>query len=512
MRKVLLALVMVTILYLLLASSGLQAYSGKKCEGSTHQMADAKLTPSNCSGFVAFVKELFENVRTLDENHCRYGATDNISCSLDTLKIMGVWEGYIGVYHSPGNNNTVRLAISTDKLQWIYNQTIEEDLPNYASHPTIAQAPNGAYIIAFEKEEEKSWSHLRFHYYSNLSALFSGHPDVVYDAQRSKFDGDINIHEGTPNIYNITLKGNMMLIRVGFHYDNGTVDNVAVGSLWIPLDDPSNIDQWVWNETDKLKKYNQKLRENYDVRGHIGDRDYGQIFGRNFTLQEAQYVKGNDSTWTIFLYDHLTNTFYKLNIKTHKGSTSFANPTFTVLNSPTGNLCIIVTYFLHTAGNAATPGEEGELIFFKEFPAGIMDEEYDLTIYSNSTIEHYYINITEKSINVVIGGEDGTRGYCIIKLPNWLTQDLWHGNFTVLLDGESYPFENWTDNRYTYIYLDYRHSEHEIKIVPEFSHIIILTVLVGLSIFVLYNKGNRWKTIEAEEGSFSVEAWGTRTP
>ena len=366
MHKALLALIMVAILYSSLATSTLRAYSGRERESYMYQIAEAKSVPSSCSGFILFVKELFENIRTLDENHRRYGATDDINCGLDTLKIIRVTGKYIGVYHSPGSNNTVRLAVSTDGLRWTYTQTIEEDLPNYASHPTIASAPNGAYIIAFEKEEEKSWSHLRFHYYSNLSSLLSGYPDVVYDAQRSEFDGVINQHEGTPNIYNITYKGDMILVKVGFHYNNGSecaVDNVAVGSLWIPLENPLDTNRWVWNETCKLIKYNQKLRENYNVKGHIGDRDYGQIFGRNFSLQEAQYVKSDYGTWNIYLCDHSTGNFTKLNITTQYNATSFGNPTFTFLKSPNGNSCIVVTYFLFSEGLSEDYKDKaGELI------------------------------------------------------------------------------------------------------------------------------------------------------
>ena len=440
------------------------------------------------SGFLAFLEELFGDVTTAEG--CRYGAKDNLGHELDTLKIIeNPRGGYLGVYHcSPTGNSrdfNVNLAISTDILNWKFNRTIEQE----ASQPTVAQAPNRAYIVAFEKHVfigTKEERHLGFYYFPNLTSLLT-------NSSAYKFIAPLTVAvklEGTPNIYNITMENSVMKVRVGFHYNDASgLDKVAIGHLSIPLDNPQNM---IWNCTKPQQNYNQELLETYpDIKGHIGDRDYGQIFGRNFTLQEAQYVRGDDSTWAIFVYDHLTNTFHKLNIKTYKGSTSFGNPTFTVLNSPAGDVRIIVTYFLHTAGNAAMPGEGGELIFTKKLQATVMDEKYDLAIYSNSNIQHYCVDVAEKSVNIVVTGEDGTKGYCIIKLPNNLTRSLWNDNFTVFLDGAEYPFEKWSGSQYTYIYLDYLHSEHEIKIIPEPFYIITLALLPGLLILTLFKLSER---------------------
>lgn len=318
---------------------------------------------SDCSEFVAFVKGLLEDVTTATD-YC-YDAKDNQGRGLDAIKIIENPEGgYLGIYHFKiGGIFQVRLGNSTDLLHWTYIRTVEQ----YASQPTIAQAPNGAYIVAFEKEDASS--HLQFRYYSNLSTLIDGPPDATLDAQRTLS----SLHEGTPNVYNVTIKGSTLNACIGFHYDSGSVDNAAVGWLTIPLDNPQNI---VWNNTKPLTRYNQELRDNYEVRGNIGDRDYGRVFGRNFTLQEANLLPRAEesinrtrywASWRIFLYDHSTNNFTMLNIKTHKGSTSFGNPTFTWLKSPSGKNAIAVTYFLFSEG--AETGEAGQLIFYKEITA-----------------------------------------------------------------------------------------------------------------------------------------------
>ena len=465
-------------------------------QGSRANASCEKVSDCGCSGFLAFLEELFGDVATA--GGYRYGAKDNLGHRLDTLKIIENRRGgYLGVYHySPTENSrdfNVSLAISTDILNWKFNRTIEPE----ASQPTIAQAPNGAYIVAFEKHVfigTKEERHLGFYYFPNLTSLLT-------NSSAYKFIAPLTVaarNEGTPNIYNITIENSIMQVLVGFHYNDASgLDRVAVGHLIIPLDNPQNM---IWNCTKPQQKYNQELLETYpDIEGHIGDRDYGQIFGRNFTLQEAQYVRGNDSTWAVFLYDHLTNTFDELNIKTHKGSKSFANPTFTVLNSPAGDIRIIMTYFLHTAGNAAMPGEGGELIFTKKLQASVTDEKYNLVIYSNSTIKHYCVDVAEKSVNIVVTGEDGTKGYCIIKLPKNLTQSLWNDSFIVLLDGVEYPFEKWSDSQYTYVYLHYLHSEHEIKIIPEPFCIITLAVLAGSSILILYKSKRKEIAKTADE-------------
>ena len=255
----------------------------------------------------------------------------------------------------------------------------------------------------------------------------------------------------------------------------------------------------VWNNTQPLTRYNQDLRDKYQVKGNIGDRDYGQIFGRNFTLQEGNLEERSPDTnwtaWRIFLYDHLTSNFAMLNIKTHKGSTSFGNPTFTFLKSPNGKDCIVVTYFLFSEG--AESQEAGELIFYKEFETTPFSLVYEGKLYfanvtSNSTISNFKFNETERSINFNVSGLDGSKGYCIVKMPNNLTQYLWQGNYTILLDGESLQFENWKDIEDTYIYFTYQHSTHQVTIIiPEFPSVAILSLFTAISTFTVASKRKR---------------------
>jgi hypothetical protein len=445
---------------------------------------------SKNSSFVDFLAEIFGNVDTLSSNQCRYDAKDNQSCGLDTTKIIENPEGgYLGIYHSSVSEVLqVRLANSTDLLNWIFIKTLEQN----AAQPTISRAPNDAYIVAFEKWNS-SGAHLRFHYYSNLSTLLNAYssPDATFDAPITLG----NNYEGTPNVYSITVKAPILNACIGFHYYNGSVDNVALGHLTIPLDDPKNISRWTWNAWRQVE-YNQKLREEWNVKGNIGDRDYGQIFGRNFTLQEGNLEPNptNYSEYRIFLYDHLTKSFTKLNITTLQGSTSFGNPTFTFLKSPNGkDAIVVVTYFLF--GQGAKTGEAGELIFYKEFsktPEKVSHEDktYPLEISSNSTISNFNSSWSQRRIDFDATGPDTTKGYCIVNLTNSLVQDLWQSNYTILIDGKILQFENWKDMESTYIYISYVHPTHEITIIPEFlTQFLTIFMLTTFAIILIKRKG-----------------------
>ncbi|MEM2102692.1 MAG: hypothetical protein QXM22_04190 [Candidatus Bathyarchaeia archaeon] len=108
---------------------------------------------------------------------------------------------------------------------------------------------------------------------------------------------------------------------------------------------------------------------------------------------------------------------------------------------------------------------------------------YPVTLFTNSTISGFSFNGSLKEINFNATGQDGTIGFCNLTLPNALVQNLWQGSFTILVDGEQPTYlSTWTDGTYTYIYFTYAHSRHKIVIVPEFSSLAILPLLVGVAL------------------------------
>lgn len=106
---------------------------------------------------------------------------------------------------------------------------------------------------------------------------------------------------------------------------------------------------------------------------------------------------------------------------------------------------------------------------------------YPVSISTNSTgISNFRFNQSKREISFNVTGNDGTIGFCSVTLPNALVQSLWHGEFTILVDGQPPAYISIvSDETYTYVYFTYIHSEHEVVIIQEFSQIIILPLLIG---------------------------------
>jgi parallel beta-helix repeat protein len=112
---------------------------------------------------------------------------------------------------------------------------------------------------------------------------------------------------------------------------------------------------------------------------------------------------------------------------------------------------------------------------FNTFDVGMWNGKLcSVEIISNSTLSDFELNTTKKTISFNVAGIETNAGFCRITIPNVIVQDLWQGNYTVLLDGKPWPFRNWTDETNSYIYVNYTHSEHEIVIIPEFPSNLVM--------------------------------------
>jgi hypothetical protein len=142
---------------------------------------------------------------------------------------------------------------------------------------------------------------------------------------------------------------------------------------------------------------------------------------------------------------------------------------------------VLVKYYMHWPMYSA----EAMLMLMQwipklEFNLTIGKEIYRIAISSNSSIESFTFNHTLKTIKFNVKGQDGTIGFCNVTVPNSLIQNLWQGNFTVLVDWKPpISMDTLTDGNNTYIYFTYIHSSHEVLILPEFSSILtpLLSVL-----------------------------------
>ena len=284
----------------------------------------------------------------------RYGARDNLGTSLDTLKVIDNPQGgYLGVYHTISNGvYQVKLATSTDLLNW----TFRTNLANHASQPAIAKMTDGGYVVVYEQDlgctgTGPGGNCLRFLHYANIGTLLTHTADRSFRVPRTLS----RCAEGTPNIYfaNLNPTIGQSTIRVGFHYfRNCNVDRQAAGTL-------TNFKSWSAWVTDGPNA----AIEAAGAAGNIGDRDSMFFDGVQYRLSEGQLVNGDQGSWRPFLFSW-TNGVKRLDVHTHGGSTSFANPTFTQVKTPSGAPAVVVTMFLPMTGSA--PGEAGELIYWKK--------------------------------------------------------------------------------------------------------------------------------------------------
>ena len=114
---------------------------------------------------------------------------------------------------------------------------------------------------------------------------------------------------------------------------------------------------------------------------------------------------------------------------------------------------------------------------FRTFNVGAWNgTSYNVGMVTNSTVSSFQVDTDKKRISFNVSGVEGTIGFCRVAIPNIIAQDLWQGNYTVLLDGSPWPFINWTDNINTYILINYTHSEHDVVIIPEFPSTLTLAI------------------------------------
>lgn len=106
---------------------------------------------------------------------------------------------------------------------------------------------------------------------------------------------------------------------------------------------------------------------------------------------------------------------------------------------------------------------------------------YKINILSNSTVSNVQIDVANRTVSFNVTGPESTLGFCRVTIPIIMVQDLWRGNYSVLLNNEQWPFTNWTDTSNTYIYINYTHSEHEVVMVPEFPLTAAVWLFTALS-------------------------------
>ncbi len=290
----------------------------------------------------------------------RYHVTDDRGHVMDTAKIIQVVEtgGFTAVYHWWDDSTSkfhVALATSDNLLDW----TWRDDLAEGASQPTIKAASDSGYVVAWELDAEL---HVRLSYYPAWANLLAGRVSKVFDAER-QLPG---CAEGTPSLYSASSTA----VDFGLHYYAGCEsDRQARGTT----------DWKSWKGADQPLLNRAVLLQGY--MGSIGDRDVIEFRGHQFTFLEGQFVQGDWRTFRVLLYDEQTGAADRIAfsghaspdlppeppsvhvfIHTHKGSSSFTNPTISEVVIH-GQRALVVGLFIPSEG--ARGDEAGQLIFYK---------------------------------------------------------------------------------------------------------------------------------------------------
>eukprot|EP01133_Synstelium_polycarpum_P011557 gene11557-13490_t len=286
-----------------------------------------------------------------------YDIHDTYGNPMHCTKVIQIAAGsYVAVYHYPYSTNfIVGIATSSDLVNWQQTSVLEFG----SSQPTVFALTNGDYLMAWEQTYGNG-NHIRVRYFLNLADLLADHSDHWVDIAPPR-SGDFKVKSGksigTPNIYTANVQygnpfGNSVIV-MGLHY-GGAQDRQAT----LTLTNLSSKYWWTGGNTYNIDLQNSVLHwllQESSNPGNIGSRDELSYYGLRYTL-----IEGNPSGttnehidfahWQVFLYDAQTHNADVLNPQPSCGATAFANPHWTILNMPNGQLGLLVSLFIPSEG------------------------------------------------------------------------------------------------------------------------------------------------------------------
>lgn len=269
-----------------------------------------------------------------------YNIKDTARRGMDCLKVVGSSDGrkFYGVYHSMQDDVFhLWLAESSDAKIW---KPVRK-LDIHAHQGTIYISPQGKVVLAWEKDIPGKGNHIHV-------ACFRSEADMELDNPIEEKDIDRSFSpsaEGTPSFDEVDWRSKLPKITLGFHYwRNSDVDRQAVGKL------DAN-----WNWTCEKRPAFDEFVEKFGVRGNIGDRD-AFTFKDDYTILEGMQTKDDWASWRVYLVNRSKNLCELIDVKTPKGSKSFANPNITIVKDKA-----FITFFMPSQGN--DPSEAGELLY-----------------------------------------------------------------------------------------------------------------------------------------------------
>ncbi|WP_372352017.1 hypothetical protein [Streptomyces sp. KL116D] len=302
------------------------------------QLPAASASPA--SPATARFASLAADVTEADGHH--YAATDDTGRTMDAAQIVQHADGtYLAVYHTMLADGRFHSAVatSTDLAHW----QRRHDFGPGSSQPALAADDRGGYVLAYEKDPD---NHIAVRGYADLAALLTGRAADAFDAPRTLSA----CAEGTPAI--TAAHGDTVELTGHYRADCDT-DRQLVATL---------TDFTTWHAAAAPRV--DRAVEAYGNSGNIGDRAPLDLAGRRMVLIEGQRWRDDFGSWATYAYDPVTGRADRLALRTHGGSTAFANPSATLITDPDGHPALLVSLFV--PGEGAAPGEKGQLVYWRE--------------------------------------------------------------------------------------------------------------------------------------------------
>ena len=432
---------------------------------------------------------------------------------------------YHGIYMSSSSNNKLRNNNISDNWYnfgvygWDLSHYVNDiDTSNTVNSKTVyywinehdMSVPSDAGYIALINCSRISVQNLNLtNNYQGILLVYTTNSTITQNNIKNNSDG-IRVSSSSNNTIsgnNITNSGNYG-VMIENSLDNNIVRN-RVTENWAGIYLYSSLDNKIVgnNATDNYYYgvYIGYSSNNILCKNNIANNYYGvylswwcsnnSIVANNVTGSSYYGVYIDESNDNIFYYNNFNNTWQVYSDSTniwdggypfggnywsdYIGVDSFNGPAQDVFGSDG----IGDTQYSITTDN---PDNYPLMAPFNIFDAGIWNgTTQNVEVNSNSTVSDFQLDTMQKTIKFNVTGLDSTHGFCRITIPNIIAQEFWHSDYNILLNGESYPFTNWTDAQNTYIYIYYRHSEHEIIIVPEFSSTTFLALLMIASMLAM---------------------------
>jgi hypothetical protein len=125
------------------------------------------------------------------------------------------------------------------------------------------------------------------------------------------------------------------------------------------------------------------------------------------------------------------------------------------------------------------------------FNISVETQDFNITIFSNSTISNFIFNQTSKELNFNAESLTGTTGFCNISIP----ADFMWGTFTLYMDNtpltKNVDYTKTLNDTHYVFSINYEHSSHTIKlistsVIPDFAGLLFLPFVTSATLLALF--------------------------